>query len=285
MAVTVDEKGWSQTLRVRISDDPYDESKYYRHSASWFMRSWFSHSHWARIYKNSSAMTTILTKLSFRVCPGHSGGKEYAIESKGLPTGETKVIDGVERTGPWNVCIAEGHGCTFFVDLYVIDSEGNKVAESKDIEGGKVPNIDRYNCNAGGRGGTNPYTNTGTGFGKLNLYDVPGNDEAGVPWRGRPGHPRYREHVELAIPEDKRVKVPVGGTLFVHVYAKDDNAHWTSGSNWGNSLLVIQSDEDDFTEETIVEDTDYIWVMTSEGWKKSKVAYEMKSDGWEALKE
>lgn len=289
MAISVDEStGWSQTLAVKIADDPYDESSYSTNGASWYMRSWFSHSHWARMYKNNSTMTTILTKLSFRVCPGHSGGKEYAIASKGLPTGETQVIDGVTRTGPWNVATAEGHGCTFFVDLYVVDSEGNRIAESKDIEGGDVPNIDRYNCSAGGRGGTNPYTNTGTGFGKLNLYNVDGKDEAGVDWRGREGHPRYREHVKLTIPEEKRVKVPVGGTLFVHVYAKDDDAYWTSTDPRARdrSLLVVQSDGDgNFTEETIVEDTDYIWVMTSEGWKKSKVAYEMTSDGWEALKE
>ena len=78
--------------------------------------------------------------------------------------------------------------------------------------------------------------------------------------------------------------VPVKPGESVFLVVRNPVSEWTSsGSNDGGSAIECTGG----SWEAIVEPTqsDYIWVMTNEGWKKARMAYKMTSSGWEVMEE
>lgn len=262
MAISVGSNGWSGPIKyIRKNDNPYTDDSYQTLSGTWFQRSWWGSYYWARKFVNSTNMNLKLTSISFLCCPGHSGGALY--------WGGSYLDDGTK-----NLLTSGGYGCVFNADVYILDSSGNKSNPIASMQVGVLQSINIANCSYGGELGKTTTTSTKTSFGSVkvckNKYDETQNPRVPL-WR--------REHVlTFTTPP----VVPAGGALYLHVHPTS----WTSGSNTSNSLMVIESKNDNFVPIIEPEEKDYIWRYNKPlgAWEKTRVAHICNDGKWIELR-
>lgn len=265
--------GWdSNTYRYDIGSGVTDESKYYSGGVhnltgcTWFFRNWWGLYRVCKIFTNDTAMPVKLKNLAFLACAGHSGGQPF------------KTSGGSGR-------YVYGAGCYFYVDIYAVDASGNLCGQLVGARVGQVNPITSTNSSCNGVPGAVSNSQNITKFGIHSSYTG--------------DHSLYKERrvLDLSARTDVPV-VPVGGKMFVHVYATNNPSDWwggTAASTSSNSLLVVKFDGsattsgggdggDSFQPEVVPEPTDYIWRMTETGWVKERMAHVMTNNGWELLK-
>ena len=247
--------GWSNLLSFDIGSDPYSDSSYDSAAGTWFQRSWWSHSRWARKYVNINDIPVKITSMNFLACAGHSNSKRFGGSSSG------------DLVGPTN-----GYGCTFTVDIYVVGGEsGNESLTS--VSSHTLESINQYNCAYGGLGNVST-SNDQTSFGSV-AYFGPGTGRD----KDTQGHRRYRYKQEFIF--DDAPSIPPGHSMFVHVRPTS----WPSGSTSTNSMLVIQS-ADPFFEATMEPAANpYIWRFDGSKWVKDLYAFKFDGKAWSQLKE
>lgn len=268
--------GWdSNTYRYTRGNTATDETKYSDTTGStWFFRNWWALYKICKKYTNDTKAPMKLKSLAFLACAGHSGNKVF------------KTTGGPGRR-------VYGAGCNFYVDIYIKDKTGEVIYSKTKVGGGpagRVESISSTNSSYNGEAGQVTNKSLGTKFGIHNNYT--GNKSL------------YKERRILTLP-DNVPAVPAGGKLLVHIYAEDNNSDWWAPSNLpegvtisaNNSLLVVKFDgsaqgegtgngdgQDSFQPDMEPEQTDYIWRMTADGWKKERMVHVMTEDGWKKMK-
>lgn len=258
MSIIIDENtGWSALLYYDpadgeiYEDDAYSDTGNGAQYASWFMRSWWEQDYkWARKYKNLTEMKQRITDMSFLACSGHSNGLTFS----GTPS-------------PGELGPVYGYGCTFTVDLCVVNPGTDPVTKTA-ATSHTLPSIDKYNCYYSGYGKTNTQYNN-TGFGDVKRFG-PGT---GYEYDSK-GNKRYRHTQEFKF-EDAPIIEP-GGEMYVTVRV----TNWASGSTTSNTLLVIQSKAADFTAVMEEEPSNYIWKFNGTEWEKVAIAHICTDEGW-----
>lgn len=259
----------TKTYLMNLNDNPFDTAKYGQTSSSWFQRSWWESQNLVKKYVNDTGMSVKLSSISFKGCPGHSGGLPYSV-NKGGNTGRD-IAGG-----------CGGYGCDLYVKMYVIDTQES----SSELKVGHIDGIDTFNVQAHGERGKTctiaQYPNTTvhspgwhTTFGNPAYF----GPTCGEYYKDSKGRPRC-EQIHTLVLADSLI-IPPDATMYVHVYPKN----WDNGSNYDNSLLVMRWGEGNFSGVVEPADDSYIWIMTEEGWEKSRVAYRRTADGWEEVKE
>lgn len=253
MPISIDTAtGWSEPIAYTISaGDPYSDSSYRTHGATWFQRSWWNHDRWARKYVNMNSIPVHLTQMQFLACAGHSNGLRYN--------------GGGGLVGP-----SIGCGCTFVVDLYV-NEEGGARESVTSISSCTLEPINQYNCYYGGYGKVST-TNDQTSFGSTTFFG---------PGTGRDldsnGHRKYR--YENIFTFQDAPTIPPGGTMYVHVRP----TNWSSGSTDSNSLIVLQSKDPFFQANLEPVKQPYIWRFNGTSWEKVLYAFKYINGRWEEL--
>jgi len=290
MAIALNADGWStQLLRYTRNgwDRKYDKNPCIDDSYSTFgytsktQYNWYTKSYWnrwtmARKFKNMTDSTIILKNMSFNAAPAHSDGK-YA-------TVTTKDEDGNNLKYTF-----DGEGCNFYFDVFY-EGKPNYDATNKvyipdySSSAGTMKKIYKANCHVVAGGVT-----------YLGETDVSLRDKgisASVCSTKFGQHSTYQTAVDskgttlgmqkIVMNFTEGVPVKPGESVFLVV--RNPVSEWTSsGSNDGGSAIECTGG----SWEAIVEPTqsDYIWVMTNEGWKKARMAYKMTSSGWEVMEE
>ena len=247
--------------------DPYDDRYYSRTAvvednlehATWFQRSWWSHSCWRWTYQNDTSMTLKLNSITFNACAGNSKHLTYC---------------GGKRETPDTMFTCYGYGCTFACDIYCIDSNENPVGRCVNFGTGTVNPItgdENYNCAAGGVPGTTSHSYGGTSFGDPALFS---GDRA---W--------HEVTIVYSNPDVACPEVPPGG----YVMAVIRPISWTGGGA-RTCLLVMKGSSAYFSSKFIPVDKDYIYVCkqkegdSSPKWYKEKKAFKRTDAGWEKMK-
>lgn len=248
--------GWSNLLAYTISaGNPYSDNSYRSLRATWFQRSWWETSRWARKFVNINDIPVRITQMQFLACAGHSNGRMFGASPGGGLVGPTV-----------------GYGCTFTVDIYVVGGKnGNEVITAASSH--TLQSISDFNCYYGGYGNVST-VNDQTSFGSVAFFG-PGTGMNA----DRYGNRRYR-YSQVFTFEDAP-GVPPGHTMYVQVRP----TNWPGGSNRNNSMLVIQSGDPFFTAELEPAENPYIWRFDGTKWVKDLYAFKFDGKGWLQLDE
>lgn len=252
MAVSTDPNtGWSGISQYIVGRDPFSDNAYNASRGTWFQRSWWETYRWARKYVNINNIPVRLSEISFLACPGHSNGLRYGGSSSGA------------LVGP-----ANGWGCTFTVDLYVINGTSQEsVTAASSVT---LQSISDYNCYYGGYGRVST-VNDQTSFGSLNAYGPGTGMET-----DRNGILRYRHRQVFTF--DNSPIIQPGQTMYIQVRP----TNWAGGTLY-DSLLVIQSDKDGFTGTVVPAETPYIWRFDGTSWNVELYAFRYNGTRWDKL--
>lgn len=256
--------GWSKAHKIVKTADHHVESNYHVlgylndngqwDEPSWYFHSWWQSNEWAWIYTNDTDLPVVVKSITFLACAGHSNGKYFSGSRNGSPT-----------------LYADGSGCTFTSDMYVLGSDGKSIGDKKGVGNVVVPSIKDFNCWYNGQYGAVDTVNQSTSFGNVRLFG-PNTSY----YKDRNGVSRCRELRTITY-TDAPV-VPVGGKMFVIIRPTS----WESSQ----ALLVMQGSGDNF--DSVIEPVDesYIWVClkkpgdASPKWYKEKKAFLKTNTNW-----